>query len=756
MRKIWDIHGGVHPAENKAQSNQHPIATLALPKEFILPLNQHIGAPAVVAVNIGEHVLKGQRIAEPQGYVSTAIHAPTSGIVSAIESRPINHPSGLEALCVVIEPDGNDTWVDREPVNDWRAKDKSELIERLRYFGIAGMGGAGFPTSVKMSPRANQQIDTLILNGTECEPYITADDVLMREHASEIIFGLEVLSELLSSPETLLIGIEDNKPAAAEAMRNAARESTLNIDVVTFPTKYPSGGEKQLIQILTGKEVPAGKLPADIGIVLQNVGTARAVYRAIRLGEPLIDRVTTIVGESLKIQQNAHVLIGTPIQHLLEQHGFNAEVCARLIIGGPMMGYTMEHSQAPVIKTTNCVLVPSMSEMPDPDPQQACIRCGMCAEACPASLLPQQLYWFSRSEDFDRLHSHNLFDCIECGACSFVCPSNIPLVQYYRASKGAIRHHDEEKRKAEHSRKRFEFRQERIEQAEIEKEAKRQARKKAAEAAKAKLAETGSTQSNKTETTGKNINREKAPIDPVKARAKLERAVSSAQSRVERSIKALSSAEEDALDNSRIESLSARVKEAELKVAEAKNKLKAFDSDSNNSQNTSSDVTGSASAIAEQTIKNKLGATADEKLEKNIATLEKRIETAKQKVAEAEENGAATVDALKTGVAKLEKKLEIAKTELSQLDQSESKPVEASAPEKNAADAAIEKAKARAEAMATMSDEEKAAAQRESLIKRLEKARVRLAKAETDNDDNIDAFRTGVEKLEAKLESTKN
>jgi len=335
---------------------------------------------------------------------------------------------------------------------------------------ISGMGGAGFPTSVKLNPRKDHKIDTLIINGTECEPYITADDMLMREYADEIVSGVEILAHILEQPEHIIIGIEDNKPEAIEAVKAAVEKSESNIEVAVFPTKYPSGGEKQLIQILTGKEVPSGKLPADIGIVLQNVGTAQAVYRAIQFGEPLIQRVTTVVGEALKTQRNVRVLIGTPIEHVLAEHGFNAKDCARLIIGGPMMGFAIEELEAPVIKATNCLLVPSKSEMPNPDPQQACIRCGMCAEACPASLLPQQLYWYSRSEDFEKLETHNIADCIECGACSFVCPSNIPLVQYYRASKGAIRQHEQEKQKSEHARKRFEFRQARLEQMEAEKD----------------------------------------------------------------------------------------------------------------------------------------------------------------------------------------------------------------------------------------------------------------------------------------------
>ena len=235
--------------------------------------------------------------------------------------------------------------------------------------------------------------------------------------------------------------------------------------MVVIPTKYPSGGEKQLIQILTGREVPSQGLPSHVGVLVQNIGTALAAYRAVRFGEPLISRVTTVVGQALDCQRNIEVLIGTPIQHVLAQHGFKSELCSRLVIGGPMMGYTVERLDIPVIKTTNCILAPATNELPEMTAAQACIRCGMCSEVCPANLLPQQLYWYSRAEDHDKLQSYNLFDCIECGACSYICPSNIPLVQYYRASKGSVRHAEAEKKKSDHARQRYELRKQRLQRA---------------------------------------------------------------------------------------------------------------------------------------------------------------------------------------------------------------------------------------------------------------------------------------------------
>ncbi len=742
MRKIWDIHGGVHPEENKYQSTQVPIGRVSLPEIFILPLNQHIGAPAIPCVSVGDKVLGGQTIAEAQAYVSAPVHTPTSGTVTAIDNRFIPHPSGMAAPCIEIQPDGEDRWIELDECEEYTQLERKDIVEKIRNAGIAGMGGAGFPTAVKLAPRSDK-IDTLILNGTECEPYITADDMLMRERADDIIAGAQILSYVLHNPENLIIGIEDNKPEAIQAMQAAAKGTHITITV--FPTKYPSGGEKQLIQILTGKEVPSGKLPADIGIVLHNIGTAAAAYRAVRFGEPLVRRITTVVGESLQEQRNIDVLIGTPISHILAQHGFNNNDCSRLIVGGPMMGFAMEHTDIPVIKTTNCVLAPSQQEMPAPEPAQPCIRCGMCAEACPANLLPQQLFWYSQSEDYDKLNAHNLFDCIECGACSYVCPSNIPLVQYYRASKGTIRLQNEEKRKSDHSRERFEFRQERINKAEAEKEAKRAARKKAAEQARKKLAEQKANDNKNTEAPLSETPAPKTQIDPEKQLAKLERALSSAESRVERATQSLNNAKEEG-QKERISSCEARLKQAELKVTEAKIKLEEFQP--------SASTTHSSTNVVEK-IKEKLQLTPLEQQQQTVETVKKRLATAQEKLKEAEQQNAPTVDAFKQGVEKLKRKLETAEKELAESKtNAPSKTEEASLPataELSAADKAIAKAKAKAETMAKMSDDEKAKAHIESLKIRLEKARERLKKAEEENNEHIDAFKTGVEKLEVKL-----
>jgi electron transport complex protein RnfC len=505
---LHSFSGGVHPQENKHQSTQTAIAQLPLPAQLIVPIGQHIGAPANVIVDVGEVVLKGQLIAQPQGFISAGIHAPTSGKVVAIEQRELPHSSGLEGICIVIDSDGKDQWLEEIlngslAINDYLEADNEVLVKRIRDCGITGMGGASFPTAVKMSVTGNN-IKTLIINAAECEPYITSDDMLMRERALESMRGIQILMKLTSA-DNCLIGIEDNKPEAIKSMESAlhAVHGEHHISVVTIPTKYPSGGEKQLIEILTGKEVPHNGLPTDIGIVCQNIGTCEAVYQAIAKGKPLISRITTITGESIEQPQNVEVLIGTPIKHLLAFAGFKQETSLfqkllgslnqttlsdskpRVIMGGPMMGFTLSSDELPILKSSNCILAPSQKELPANDMASACIRCGLCTEACPADLLPQQLYWFSKSGELDKAEQHNIADCIECGACSYVCPSQIPLVQYYRHAKGEIKEERAAHQKSERSRVRFEARQDRLDREVVEKEVKRQARTVAAEKAQA-------------------------------------------------------------------------------------------------------------------------------------------------------------------------------------------------------------------------------------------------------------------------------
>src|SRR5690606_19405027 len=471
--RLFDFHGGIHPPENKTQSNSQPIRTIPLPAQLVLPLGMHAGAAAKAIVDVGEQVLKGQKIADANGVVSVPVPAPTAGKVIAIGRRPRQHPSGLEAPCIVTEPDGRDEWCERHPLPHWQECSPSTLIARFREAGIAGLGGAGFPTAVKVNLKEGTRIEQLILNGVECEPYITADDRLMRERAEQVVRGIRILQHLVKPAQTL-VGIEDNKPEAIAAMQSACADTDIRIVVV--PTKYPSGGEKQLIQLLTGKEVPSGSIPAQIGVVCQNVGTALAIHRAIELGEPLISRITTLTGNALKEPGNVEVLVGTPVSHLIACAGVDSARVTRLVMGGPMMGFALHTPQVPVVKTSNCIIAATATEMPEPAPEQPCIRCGSCAEVCPADLLPQQLYWYSKNSDLERAQQYHLLDCIECGACAYVCPSNIPLVQYYRYAKGEIREQIAEQQKADKARLRFEARQARLEKEAAEKEARRKAR----------------------------------------------------------------------------------------------------------------------------------------------------------------------------------------------------------------------------------------------------------------------------------------
>lgn len=558
--------GGIHPPENKAQSVGVAIRPADLPERLYIPLQQHIGAPAKPIVQVGDQVLKGQKIADANGFVSLPVHASTSGVVEAIRLHPVQHPSQIDSLCIVIKADGKDRWIERKPVADYRLHTNKDILDLIREAGIAGMGGAGFPSVVKLGIKAGTRIEQLILNAVECEPYITADDRLMQERAAEIVTGLEIMAWLVE-PKEILIAIEDNKPIAIDAMRKACQGKPM--EVVVLPTQYPSGAEKQLIRLLTGKEVHSGGLPVDVGVVCQNVGTAWAVKRAIIDGEPLISRITTVTGDAIAHKGNYEVRIGTPVAGLLKQAGLKRDKMQRLLMGGPMMGFSIHDPAVPVVKTTNCLLAPTEQEFPDPAPEQSCIRCASCAQACPVNLLPQQLYWFSKAKEFDKAAHFSLFDCIECGACAYVCPSSIPLVQYFRFAKGAIRTAEQDARKADHARVRFEARKARHEKEEQEKELKRQERAKAAAAKQAVKKEAPSTPSAAVQ----------APVVPVAGElpsveqqpdelTRLQTAAASTMKRYKDAQKALETAEKSGSEH--IDALRQKVEQLKAKAEAAK------------------------------------------------------------------------------------------------------------------------------------------------------------------------------------------
>jgi len=344
----------------------------------------------------------------------------------------------LQAPCIIIETDGLDRYQDSESTAlDYSRLEPDELCDHIRRAGIVGLGGAGFPTQAKLGC-GKHKIDLLLINAVECEPYISCDNRLIQEHAAEVIEGARVLQHAVQA-DNCIIAIEDNMAAAEEALHTAlAASNAAGIKVTRVPEIYPSGGERQLIRVLTGREVPSQGFPADIGIICQNVGTAAAVYNAVIKQQPLLSRIVTVTGDGVVQQQNFETLIGTPVSHLVAAAGGYTQDVERLLIGGPMMGYTVPSDNIPVTKTLNCVLAVTRKEMPAPPPAQACIRCGKCTEVCPADLLPQQLYWYARSSNHDAAQDYDLFDCIECGCCAYVCPSHIPLVQYYRHAKSEI------------------------------------------------------------------------------------------------------------------------------------------------------------------------------------------------------------------------------------------------------------------------------------------------------------------------------
>ncbi|NVN56435.1 electron transport complex subunit RsxC [bacterium Scap17] len=663
--RVFDFHGGIHPPEHKALSNRSPLVAAPLPREVVLPLSQHIGAPAQPLVEIGQRVKTGELIARAQGMISAPVHASITGVVTAIEPRQIPHVSGLEDLCIVIEREGEiDEWARLEAWRDWRQQEAQDLIQRLQDAGVVGQGGAGFPSAVKARVRERHAIDTLILNAAECEPYITADDLTMRTHPEALIEGLEILASLIG-PECILIGIEDNKPEAVIALEQAIRARRADkrlppldsrLEVAVVPTKYPSGGEKQLIKLLTDREVPSRGLPADVGVVVHNPGTVRAVQRAVCFGEPMISRVVTLTGEALQHPHNVEARLGTSIADLLRLAAPAPTGIARLVMGGPMMGFTLESDALPIIKTTNCLLASSPESLPVPAVEQPCIRCGMCEQACPAELLPQQLYWFSKAREFDKAELYNLADCIECGACSYVCPSQIPLVQYYRFAKGEIRSAQHEARKSERARHRFEFKQARMAREEAEKEAKRQQRAQAAQksaAARADASTAADTASASTATAAA----QPAPATDIKAFKTARAAANIALKKAEKALKAAQDGGESS--ESDIAKLEANVTAAKTKLASAKSALKAASEASESAAPATAGASTGAAAPAAAASAVDLKALKTARAAANIA-----VKKAEKALKTAQDSGEGDIPALESSLAEAKTRLAKAEADL--------------------------------------------------------------------------------------------
>jgi electron transport complex protein RnfC len=427
--------GGIHPPDKKELAANSLIIDAKAPKIIVIPLSQHIGAPCNAVVSIGQEVKKGQVVGEPAGFVSSPVHASVSGKVVAIGEFP--NAMGRMIASVVIENDGKEEWTALKDNPDYKSLSPEELKEKVKAAGIVGMGGAAFPTVVKLSPPKEKTIDAVLINGAECEPYLTADYRLMLEKPKEVIEGLKILMKILGVQKGY-IGIEDNKPEAIVAMTKEA-SGEAGIAVITCHVKYPQGAEKMLIKAVLGREVPPRALPMDVGVVVQNVGTALAIYEAARFGKPLIERVVTVTGEGIKQPKNLMARIGSKVGDLIEECGGFRDGVAKVISGGPMMGFALSSLDVAVTKGTSGILVIPEEIVTHTEEFGPCIRCGRCIDICPMGLMPSMLSVFSEKGFYEEAKEYNLFDCFECGSCAYVCPSKRPIVQFVRLAKSMVK-----------------------------------------------------------------------------------------------------------------------------------------------------------------------------------------------------------------------------------------------------------------------------------------------------------------------------
>ncbi|WP_444994103.1 electron transport complex subunit RsxC [Aliikangiella sp. IMCC44359] len=517
------FHGGIHPQEFKTLSNDRPIEKVNLPQQLIIPIQQSIGDSGKIIVSVGDKISSGQLLVDNNEVFGANIHSPLCGEITAIKPQYIGHPSGMKQLAISLKVDSKTitNFKAPSPQPDWKNSSAEDLLKQIKASGIVGLGGATFPTSVKLSATP---INTLIVNAMECEPYITCDDRLLREQPENIILGAQIAAKIVNA-KSIIFAIEDNKTEAINVLSKAIKQlssktSTVKITIKVAPTKYPSGGEKQTIELITGKQLPAGQLPASMGILIQNVATLHAVYQAIIYEKPLIDRLVTLTGNLIQKAGNYWIPFGMTINDIMSQFNIDTSRCERVIIGGPLMGQSVNDFNVPITKATNCLIFNSKDVdeklwLTQSTQHQECIRCSECEKVCPVELLPQQLYWFSQSDQWENLENQGLFDCIECGACAYVCPSEIPLVQYYRYGKSVIRTNKNKQMLSEKAKQRFEFREMRLARAKAERALKHQ---RAAEARKKSA----------NEETG-NISNKKAAINEALERVKQKKAQQNAQ-----------------------------------------------------------------------------------------------------------------------------------------------------------------------------------------------------------------------------------